>query len=488
MRVLIYSRVSQDPRGQGRSVQEQEAEARAWAGREGWDVVRVETETGSASRFARKGRDAWAAVLAVIEAREVDAILTWEASRAQRDPTAYAALRDACASAGVQWGYSGHLHDLAEREGRFRTGLDALLAEDEAARTSERVLRAVRANAVAGKPHGKNLYGYQRIYDPATRELLAIEPHLEQAPVVREIARRLIAGETSHAIAADLNRREVPPRRPVRETHRKQLGWTPVAVTEVARKPSYAGLRQHQGEIVGEAAWPALIEPEDWQKLQAVLDQRPPRAAAEWQVRYLLTGIAVCGECGGLLRKGHQNKGRAVADGRRSRYAVYICPGSPGRGGFHVSVSLAALDELVTELVLTRLSQPDATASLGAQDGRHEEERTELLEQIARNRGWLEQVRAAAAEQQDLTLWLSQEKLIKPRIEAAERELRSLVDVDTAVLDLADAGDARAAWDALDLTTRRRVVAGLLTPVVHRAERPGQRGRVHERVEVAWRV
>ena len=48
---LIYARVSQDRR-HGRSVAEQEAECRAWAGREGWRVVDVIVDNDrSASQY-----------------------------------------------------------------------------------------------------------------------------------------------------------------------------------------------------------------------------------------------------------------------------------------------------------------------------------------------------------------------------------------------------------------------------------------------------
>lgn len=446
-------------------------------------------ETGSASRFASKSRQVWSGVLASIEAREVDALVTWEASRAQRDLTAYAELRDACVKAAVSWGYSGTLHDLSQREGRFRTGLDALLAEDEASRTSERVQRAVRANAVAGKPHGKNLYGYRRSYDPTTRALLAVEPHPEQGPIVQEICRRLLAGETSHAVAADLNRRDVPPRRPVREARREQLGWTPVAVTEVARKPAYAGLRQHQGQVIGNAAWPPLNSPEDWQKLQAVLDQRPPRSASEWQVRYLLTGIAVCGICGGLLRKGHQNRGRSKPGEERLRYAVYVCPGGAGRGGFHVSMRHEHLDAAVTEAVLARLQRVDFLAQFGERGEDAEAERTSILEEIEGHRAWLNQVRERAESERRLDLLFDQEARTQPKIDAAQRRLRALTDADPVVLDLAERGAVREAWEGLGLPERRRVIRALVVPRVLPVppEERGRRGINLKRIDIVWR-
>src|SRR5829696_1844761 len=93
VRVLIYGRVSRDPRQLGRSVDEQVVECTEWAEREGWEVVRVVRETASASRYARVERRFWDQVVSSITDGEIDALLTWESSRATRDLEAYAAQR-----------------------------------------------------------------------------------------------------------------------------------------------------------------------------------------------------------------------------------------------------------------------------------------------------------------------------------------------------------------------------------------------------------
>ena len=495
MRVLIYGRVSQDPRQQGRSVDEQITECREWAEREGWVVARVIRETGSASRFARVKRDDWASVMRAIEDGEMDALLTWESSRAMRDMTAYAELRDACVAAGVQWGYSGQLHDLTSRDGRFRTGLDALLAEDEAARTSERLRRTTRHAALAGRPHGKNLYGYLRVYDPQTRQLLHIEPHPEQAPVVKEAARRVMAGETQYQIAKSFNQRGIQPRRASYKEHRKNLGWTAVAIKQMLIQPAYTGLRQHRGEIAAEAVWPALIERADWEKLQAILfDPSRGRLRNDTAV-HLLTGIAKCADCGNIMRVGLQNYGRprVVVDASgerkvREKYHTYMCQGAPGKGGFHTTMKCEFLDHIVVEAVVQRLSMPDAVNLLGATRDEHASERADLREEIERHQAWLEAVRQRAMKEHNLDLLFDQEARVKPLIEAAQRRLERLLDLDPAVSKMMAAGDLRRHWDGSDLNTRRRIIRALVTPRVARAEARGVTSEeaVLRRVTLVW--
>jgi DNA invertase Pin-like site-specific DNA recombinase len=488
MRVLIYARVSHDDAGRARSVDEQVEDCEEWVSREGWEVYRVVREMGSASRYARSKRPEWAQVLEIIDSGTIDAVLTWEASRAQRDLAAYSELRDKCIGAGVKWGYSGRLYDFDDRDARFRTGLDALLAEDEAARTSERVKRAVRANAMAGRVHGKDLYGYRRIYDPTTRKLLRIEEHPEQAPIVKEVFARMYAGEGTYTIAGDLNRRNIPPRRPARTPGRGHAGWTTVAVHEVAvERPAYAGIRQFQGELLEVAVeWPALVDRAKWEELAARDRSLPGRNPADWRIRYLLTGIALCGVCSGKLHKGHQNKGRPMEGEPRQRYDVYVCTGMRAGSSAHVSVSLRALDELIVDLVLSRLSRSDALASFRHGDEGQGEKARELSEVIATDKKWLDDVTRAAADSRDLTMLIEQRKIVIPRMEANQRLLRSLTSTDPAVIELASAERVDAKWQTMSLDQQRRVVSGVLTPIVRRADRRGQRGNVHERVDIIW--
>ena len=184
----------------------------------------------------------------------MDALLTWESSRATRDLTAYAELRDACVGGRVKWGYSGQLHDLADRDSRFRTGLDALLAEDEAARTSERLRRTTRHAALAGQAARQEPLRLPPGVRPADPALLRIEPHPEQAPVGARRLRgaswpaRRCTRSPSRSTSA-----ESGPAGPRYKEHRQNLGWTAVAIKQMLIQPAYAGLRQHRGEIVAEA-------------------------------------------------------------------------------------------------------------------------------------------------------------------------------------------------------------------------------------------
>lgn len=470
MRALIYARVSLDPRGQGRSVGEQEHECRAWAAREGWDVVDVITETGSASSFARgaRARTRWDELTTRL-AGDVDVLLTWEASRATRQLAEYLELRELCARHGVQWGYSGTLYDLASRGDRFRTGLDALLGEDESARTSERALRSVRARATAGQPHGKLPYGYRREYDPTTGALLRQVPDEEQAPVVREIVRRVIAGDGVRTIASDLSDRGVPRPRPPRSRATNVDDWLGSTVRRIALSPTYAGLRTHRGEIVGDATWQPLINRDDHERAVAILtDGARQTRAGDSTARHLLSGIALCGECSTPMR----------VLTNRGKYRSYVCA---QRGCMKVTRTAGPLEGHVVETLLALLEDvtPDGAGTDGSPELARARDEVAALEQ--RLAGFTDS--AADGDLSPASLARIEQRLT-PQIRQARARVRDLArpsGIDAEVLD-----DPRAWWDAATMQGRRALLRSSLRVVVGKAPKTRTFDPAHVAVTPAW--
>ena len=453
MRALIYTRVSLDPRGQGRSVDEQETECREWAAREGWTITGVISETGSASRYARstRSRTRWDELTTTLAAGNTDLLLTWEASRATRQLEEYAQLRALCATHGILWGYSGTIHDLTQRDARFRTGLDALLAEDESARTSERILRSVRARATQGRPHGKLPYGYRREYDPSSGALQRQVPDETTAPIVREIITRVLDGEPLRAISLDLDQRAIPRPRPPRTRQNNTDRWLTTTIRRIALNPTYAALRVHQGQIIGDAAWEPLITRDQHEQAVAILTnpERQTRTG-DSTARHLLSGIARCSECGTPL--GHLTN--------RGRYHAYICRETGCHG---VARTATPLDNHVTSVVLTLLASvtatPHAPATPALVDAQADLDALETR---------LESFALAAADGQVSPGSLARiEERLLPQI----KEARARVDAlrIPTVLDQELLDDPHAWWDTATLAERRQLLRDTVRVTVHKA-------------------
>lgn len=505
--VREYLRVSRDVLHTGRSPDEQHAEnARAILQR-GWELhpsPPYRDTDRSASRYAKRPREDFKRLIDDLEtgAFGADVLAIWESSRGSRRVGEWVDLVDLCRARGVRIWVTTHdrLYDPAVARDRRSMLEDAVDAEYESDKTSERRRRSAQASADAGRPHGKNVYGYVRIYDERTRALLRVEPHPEQAPIVQEAARRVIQGDSYYTIARDFNARGVPPRRVKRVPPYEIAAWSPSAVKEMLRLPAYAGKRSYRGEIVGDGIWDALVTFEDWQRIQAILDVPRRKGTRDHSARYLLTGIARCGICMGPLKRGQQTLGarKYGPDGdaeSRGTYISYRCAGVPGRPSqpghraWHVAMKAEHLDEIVIEMLFARSEQPDFLFSLSTQSEETRTERDRLQEEIASHEAYIESIRQLAAAAGRFDLILDQEARLKPLVDAKRLRLAALSVMDPYVQELILEGGLRAQWDTLTLANRRRVIRSVMTPVVHRTspERAGRREPNHARVEPLWR-
>jgi DNA invertase Pin-like site-specific DNA recombinase len=461
-RALVYTRVSKEKRS--RSVEEQEAECRTVCDREGWHIVDVFTDDGrSASRYAKKGRPEWDKVKERLAAGDVTVLVTWEASRSHRDLAEFVAVRDLCRANGVKLCYSGRTLDLGDTNDSFYAGFDALMSERESDEKSDRILRSLRANAKNGKPHGRRLYGYRRKYDDSTPPKLIgqeLDPH--EAAVVREVADRVLHGESSYRVVEDLNARSEP----------TQTGkpWTPKRVRRMCVNPAYAGLRVFQGEVVGDGDWPKILDVETHEALVEMFTNGERKQFKHApNVTHLLSGIARCGLCGARMYQA-PDRGRGV----------YVC--IPGK--HHVVRSQDHLDAYVTTLVLERLRDEDlGSQHVGDRDPEVEAARIEAEQLQARLDDAVAQFTTG-----DLSgaMLATIEKDLKPKIAEAERRARP--PTRSPLLDDLAGADIDTRWDALQLEQQREVVRLLLDITVLPSKRkPGSRGFDPTAVRIKWR-
>ncbi|WP_219419423.1 recombinase family protein [Pseudonocardia nigra] len=340
-RAALYARVSKIPRsvttrgkragpGDGKSVDQQLGELTRIARRDGVQIISVHRDDGiSASRYAAsKVREGWREVMATIMDGRVTELWVWEISRATRDRPVWATLINACIAQRVKITISGKVHDPNDPDDGFMLDLGAALAVRESAMTSKRIRRDVAARAAKGLPHGKIPYGYRRIYDPRTRALIRQEPDPETAPIVEELARRVLGGEAMYSLTNELNARGVPSPETVRmrrlgDTQSSWL-WRQDQVRDVILSPAAAGKRVHQGKVLDGviASWDPIISAEEHALLAEKLYDPARRSWVDASVKHLLAGLARCGVCGSPLR-------RTI---NRKRYGNYSCWGGKGTG------------------------------------------------------------------------------------------------------------------------------------------------------------
>jgi site-specific DNA recombinase len=499
-----YLRVSRDVNHTGRSPDQQHKDNVRALTAQGWQMhpaVPYRDADRSASRYAKKEREDFKRLIADLEANEFDAdiLAIWESSRGSRRVGEWVDLVDLCRTRNVRIWVTTHnrLYDPANARDRRSLLEDAVDAEYESDKTSERRRRSARASAEAGRPHGRNIYGYLRVYDELTRELLRVEPHPDQAPVVVEAARRALEGESFYGIAKDFNIRRVPTRGSKRPPPTEGEAWTPSIVRQMLRVPAYAGKRDYKGVIVGNGMWDALISFEDWQQLQLIMGAPSRKGPRDHTAKHLLSNIAECGVCRGPLRSWRsryvdRHAPESSSDDQPPLY--YFCRGTPGRPrgtdtrGWHASIRASFLEGTLLDQMFERMSHPELFSIPDSFDHESQMRRAALLTTIAENEEYLDLVKEEAAATRRFDLLVDQESRVQPVINAARRALETSLPVDPNVEILLRSGDREETWKSFDIVQQRRIVRRVVTPVVHRvaAGRKGSREASANRIELIW--
>ena len=164
--------------------------------------------------------------------------------------------------------------------------------------------------------------------------------HPQQTLVLRDAAVAVLAGDSLTSIIGRLNTQAIPAP--------SQGTWSITIMRSLLLRERNACRRVHQGKVVGVGDWDRVFDDDIHTRLVAIMRDPARRTNRSNAIKYLLSGIATCGVCGGPLR--------VLPDSSR-RSTSYIC-----NNGSHVRRNLTAVDDLVTQVVLARLAQPDALA------------------------------------------------------------------------------------------------------------------------------
>ncbi|MGH3790438.1 MAG: recombinase family protein, partial [Pseudonocardiaceae bacterium] len=340
-RAAIYARISHDKTGAGLGVERQVADCHELAARLGWSVAEVFCDN-DLSAYSGKRRPRYQAMLDGIRAGRLDAVLAWHTDRLHRSPIELEEYISVCndgREVPTHCVKAGTL-DLSTPSGRMLARTLGTLARYESEHRGERVAAAALQRAQAGRRSGgPRPFGYED--DGVTvREA--------EAAAVRAATELVLGGASLRSVARDLIATGLT-------TSMKARVWDAHAVRALLLKPRNAGLRQHQGEVIGPAGWPAIVPEEQWRAVVAILTDPSRRTTTSGaRVKWLGSGIYVCAGC-------QRPSLRVSTAGRATR--CYRCPGQPGTTGHVVRVA-GPLDGYVESVIVERLSRPDALGLL----------------------------------------------------------------------------------------------------------------------------
>jgi DNA invertase Pin-like site-specific DNA recombinase len=452
----IYARFS---KGYGNSIEEQEAEGRADCGSLGWGIYDVYSDAArSASRFATRGRKDWGRLLADLGARQFSVLWLWEASRGDRDAPEWFQLLALCRVQDVRIHIRTHrrTYDMSVPRDWRTLADEGVDSAYESEKTAERIKRNVAANAAAGRPHGRTPYGYERIYDERTRQLIRQQPHPERKLIIVEIFTRVAKGEPILAIARDLTARGIP--------GPDGGAWSRVMLRNIASNPVYIGRRAWKGDIVP-GIWEPLVDEGLFWRVQNVLNDPSRSHVRPTRARHLLSYIGTCDECGAPL----------AAVPRSGRPDLYACD---AKGC--VAIREDWLDAHVTAVVIAILSGEKVhRASAAAGDKAVLDARAEADELQARLDGMA--LLAAKGQIPPRALAIAEAEL-RPKIKAAgERAAAAAVPLE--LRDLAGhREEIPVLWEAMTLARKKQLLrilisAGILVVKVRKPQPGGVRGK-----------
>jgi DNA invertase Pin-like site-specific DNA recombinase len=464
VRAAVYVRISQDREGAGLGVARQEEDCRALCARKGWQVAGVYADN-DVSAYSGKPRPEWTRLLADIAAGDVEGIACWHVDRMTRTPRELEDVIDLHDKAGVQLATVTGEIDLSTPTGRLVARTLGAAARHESEHKSERQRRARLQAAQQGKPHsaGQRGYGY------APDRMTVIE---NEADMIHEAATRILAGEAMGSVAADLNHRGIL------STEGRQ--WRVNTLRNVLTSARISGRREYYGEIVADAAWPAIISAEQSDRLRALL-ARPAASQPRKRRTYLYSGLLRCGREG----CGHVLWGRNH-DGTR-RYTCVKAPGVSGCNRLHIYAE--PVEAEIRDQVLTALeSKVFLNKLLRAATGTTSTDEKKVSEKIRT----LEERRddlAAEWALGDLTKkeWHTARRTISDELDKLTRSLsrdgHGLALAQFAAME----GDCWDRWDQLTNGTRRALVEATADPITIT---PAQhRGKFDpDRIKITWRA
>jgi site-specific DNA recombinase len=462
-KAALYARLSRDRTGEETATARQLDDCRAFATSRGWEIVGEYTDADVSAYKRNVSRPGYEAMLAELDAGQVDVVVAWKLDRLLRRVMDFETLWERCESHGANVAtVRDGIDTSTPMVGELLPRLMATFAQLESKNLSVRELRKHEETAKKGGRSG----GGHRPFGLSRDWSEIVEP---EAALIRDAVTRILGGASMYAIARDWNDAGV--RTPTGKE------WTVQHVVSMLRSPRIAGLREHRGAIVSRGTWPAIVDPADHERLRAVISARRRPGAPG---RFLLSGLVKCGRCESsmVVRRRHVDKARM--------YGCEKVNGHVACGGTHVMAG--PLEALVGEMVLTAIDSPALTSELhrieaddvtaGRLDELREDE--QALEQLARDH-YVEHLIGRAE-------FLAARDALHARVEEARASLSK--PAGSAMLrEFGDDGArAREAWATGDVEWRRQLVGTLVDRVTIGPASPGASRFDPARVEVAWRA
>jgi site-specific DNA recombinase len=456
----VYARISSDTEGKALGGTRQLEDCRRLADQLGWPIAQ-EYVDNDLSAYSGKRRPAYQQMLTDLADGLRDAVICYHVDRLTRRPVEleqFVATVDAAGVRKVRF-VSGDM-DLGTGDGLLIGRIMAAVAANESAAKSRRMQRKWQQNAASGVPHGGSVrpFGYEA-------DRVTVRP--DEAEVIRQLVARYLAGESLRSLCTWLTEQSVST-----VTGRE---WRSPTLRGLLRSGRIAGLREHLGEVVGPAQWPAIIDPADRDRVLARMAERVA-SGRRTPRRYVLSGLLRCGKCGGKLYASPRETSRR-----------YVCLKGPDHGGCgRLTVVADPLEAMLVEAVMQRLDGPELADALAGR--RNDTATAELSDGLAGDQAQLDELAVMFGKQEiSAREWRAAREPIERRMQDRQRQLSTLTRTDALHGLPGNGHDLRDQWDDLSLSRQAAIVSAVLDHAVIEAGQPGARSLDPSRVRAVWR-
>ncbi len=463
---LSLAKLTDEATGDAQSRQQQRS--RAFAMAKGWEVVKVfsDVDVGAYRAPGRKAppkREGFEAALAAIEAGEIDAVVFFKLDRLCRDHGDFERVLATCERRGAVLASVMEPIDTSTPAGEMSARMLVGFARLESQTIGLRMAAQREQTASRGlpAPGGWRPFGYR--YVPQTDQAPArYEIVPEEAAVIIEAARRVLAGEALNSIARDLSRRGIAAADGSGTFYTRRL-------KRILTNPTIAGLRAYKGEIIRDATWPPILDRATWEAVCAILSD-PKRGRGGHPLRWPFGGLVVCG-CLGCDPPQHPERAHRGECGVPMRTKgshgriTYACdPTKPGfRGCGRISIDAGHLEEIVLKMIAAR-DWRHLAAALGEQVAAGNGH-SGLAEQLAADEEHLRQVAIQyGLRKLSKPEWQAIRETLIPRIEAAHRQLQQHLALPREAID--GSCSILEAWPKWTVEQQRAVLRALFHRIV----------------------
>ncbi len=454
-RAAIYCRISSDREGRGLNVQAQERDCRDACRAEDWEVISVFVDNNKTAADPNKPRPEYERLMSEVARKRFDVVVVYREDRLQRQPIELEHFVRDAKSAGMTKLYSvkSGMTDLADHSALMTLRIKGDVAAHEVDMTRDRIKRKMLDKAERGEWHGgRRPFGYKHG---------GMEIFLPEAALLKQAAQKILDGGSLRSIAKDWKAQGI------KSPGGKYMDEGSIKKCLCALR--IVGRSQHQGQDMGPAKWPPILDRATWEGVRKILTDPARRRMPRVSRSYPLRGVLKCGLCGTMLTASPRS------DGRR-----YVCHSRHGCG--KISVNADMYEQHILSILLPMADDPDLRDVIRSADEGSATEMKEILVANAEDEATIKELAEQRLAPVDLTTAVNP---YRADIEARTARLHTLRG-KSALSRLG--GDVRSEWHQMSAEDRRAILLSLVEYIeVKPSARQGRNKFDMKRLHIVFR-